>query len=99
MAVDITEYAQLARDGAGGTIPAGMEPAVVVQQIAESGISQQSAAFKGRTTVVRVHTDATIRVSFGENPSASGASMRMVANSTEFFGVRGGDKIAVIAAV
>lgn len=92
--LDITEYLQVARDGAGGAVQTGMEPAVTTQQVAVGAGSVQSAALQG--VFVRVHTDVACRLAFGANPTAASTSQRMAANATEFFGVRPGDKIAVI---
>jgi hypothetical protein len=95
--VDITEYQNLANDGLGSRIAAGVEPSRAVRQITVSGVSAQSAAFDTSTKFVRVHTDSTIRIAFGIDPVASPASQRMPANSTEYYGVTPGIKIAVIA--
>jgi hypothetical protein len=46
---------------------------------------------------VRIHTDATCRIAFGANPTATSGSQRLQAGGTEFFGVRPGTKIAVIS--
>ncbi len=97
MPVDITEYAFLARDGANQTIPAGQEPQLANHQITPSALSQQTAAFAGGATLVRVHTDEAIRIEIGGDPTAASTSKRMAANTTEFFGVRGGQKAAVVS--
>lgn len=90
---DISEYHDLARDSKGNILPAGMEPAMVDQQLA-IGAEVKSAAFKGN--FVRIHVDAACRILFGAAPTASSTSKRMAANTTEFFGVRPGDKVSVI---
>lgn len=95
--VDITEYQNLATDERGNRIATGMEPARVVQQLPVSPVSAKSGKLDDVTRFVRVHTDSTIRIAFGSEPVASGASQRMIGNSTEFFGVVPGMKIAVIA--
>ena len=96
MPVDITEYNQLATDHIGRVVAAGQEPRRTNQQVTAGGVSAQSAAFGDGTKFVRVHTDAAIRIEFGLNPTAAATSPRMAAGSTEFFGVRAGDKAAVI---
>lgn len=97
MPVDVIEYQFLASDSLGNVIPTGREPAAVVQTpVAIGGVSTQSAAFGSNTRLVRLHTDAACRVAFGENPTATANSMRLAANSTEFFGVIPGQKVAVI---
>jgi len=96
MPLDITEYQNLAQDSNGNRLAAGIEPALVVQQRSVSGSSAQSAAMNDQTQFVRLHTDVTIRVAFGTNPTASATSQRMVAGQTEYFGVSRGIKIAAI---
>lgn len=94
--VDITEYQNLASDGQGNKVAAGIEPSRSIKQLAVTPSSVQSAAFEDVTKFVRVHTDTTIRIAFGADPTASSTSQRMVANSTEYFGVTPGIKAAVI---
>lgn len=95
MPLDITEYSQMATDGAGRLLPAGKEPGRQ-QQVAIGGASAQSAAFDGQTQFVRLHTDAACRIAFGSDPTAAATTARMAAGSTEFFGVKPGHKVAVI---
>lgn len=95
--VDITEYSNVASDANGRQVAAGIEPARIRQQLSVSTASAPSAVLSEGTKFVRVHTDATIRLEFGANPVANFASQRMVGNSTEYFGVTPGIKIAVIA--
>lgn len=96
MIVDITEYSELPRDQQGRMVAAGMEPSQRNQQVAITAGSVQCAALGDSTRFIRIHTDGAIRIAFGTNPTASGASQRLAANSTEFFGVWPGTKIAVI---
>lgn len=58
--------------------------------------SLQSAAFDYATTVVRIHTDAICSIAFGTNPTATANTMRLPADATEYFSVKGGQKVAVI---
>jgi hypothetical protein len=94
--VDITEYQNLASDGLGNRVAAGVEPSRQVRQITVSASSNPSVALDSATKFIRVHTDTTIRIAFGHDPVASATSQRMVANSTEYFGVTPGIKVAVI---
>ena len=87
MPVDITEYQSLAYDSLGNRIAAGVEPARAVQQITQSGVSQQTNIVQDTTRFVRIHTDGPIRIAFGANPTAGPTSQRMAANSTEYFGI------------
>jgi hypothetical protein len=97
MPVDITEYRAMARDDRAQVVPCGLEPALTNQQLTAGGASTPSAAFGAATRFVRVHADEDVRIAFGANPVASAASPRMAANSTEYFGVVAGQKVAVIA--
>lgn len=96
----ITEYQDLPRDAKGIAVMCGNE-------IDGGGIDQtpvdytsgaaQSAAFAADTKFVRVHTDAICSIKFGANPTATTNSKRMAAGTTEFFGVRGGQKVSAIS--
>jgi len=92
----IQEYAELGRDGNARTIQAGQEPPLASQTVAIGGASVQSSAFSAKTHLVRIHTDAICSVKFGANPTVTATDARIAANSTEFFGVLPGDKVAVI---
>lgn len=82
----------------GWTVAAPKEPALVVQTpVAISGTSAQSAAFNQYTRFVMVHADVICSIRFGEDPTATIDDARMVADETRFFGVRPGDRIAVIS--
>ena len=94
--LDVTEYASLSLDAQGRQVLVGKEPSRVNQQVAIGGGSTQSSAFSDTTRFVRLHADAACRIAIGQNPTASGASMRMGANQTEYLGVNPGDKIAAI---
>jgi hypothetical protein len=91
----ISEYDRQARDPR-AIVPTGQEPAIATQTITISGVSAQSAAFNAKTTFIRVHTDAICSLVFGASPTATTSGARMAANQTEFFGVVGGGKLAVI---
>ena len=95
--VDVSEYTSLALDGRNQVVQTGAEPALAYQQVAIAAGSTQSTAFGTATRVVRIHTDAIVRILFGVNPTAAaGTSMRLAAGSTEYFGVIPGQKVATI---
>lgn len=100
MALEIVEYANLARDAQGNVIAAGEEPAVAGQQVTIGGGSLQSAAFQENTRFLLLHATAAARLAFGANPTASATSpFRMDTNQTVFVGVNphvAGMKLAVI---
>lgn len=94
--LDISEYSELARDVNRNILAAGEEPALTHQQVAVGGSTAQSSAFGTQTQFVRLHTDVPCRVEFGVDPTAASTSKRLAANSTEYFGVTPGQKLAVI---
>lgn len=94
----ITEFDRLAVGANGETMSVGRGPPVTDQSpVAISSTSTQSAAFKGTTHFVRLHTDAICGISFGADPTAVGTNLRLAANQTEYFGVHPGQKVAVIS--
>lgn len=96
--VYISEYREGAKEYASGTsIAAGGEPTLVEQPpITTTAGSAQSAAFHTAARLVRIHTDGIISLAFGSNPTATANSKRMAANTTEYFGVVPGHKVALI---
>jgi hypothetical protein len=93
----ISEYAEAPIGYNGQMLAAGKEPSVTEQTPVVIGAgSLQSAAFNAKTKFVRIHTDAICSVAFGTSPTATANSKRLAANSTEYFGVTPGDKLAVI---
>lgn len=92
----ITEHVGIREQG--GVVQAAQRPGLRQQTVAIGGSSTQCAlAFKDDTRLLRVHTDAICSISIGTNPTATVTDSRMAANTTEYFSVRAGDKIAVIA--
>lgn len=90
----VTEFA-----GAGQNHMQVAQAAPIVEQtpVVIGAGSLQSAAFDAATTVVRIHTDAICSLAFGTNPTATTSTMRMAADQTEYFSVKFGQKVAVIA--
>lgn len=93
--VFIKEYADVPMFN-GLPLQVGNEPGVAEQVVAVGVGSTQSAAFNAKTKFIRVHTDVICSIAFGANPTADANSARMAADQTEFFGVKGGDKLATI---
>lgn len=97
----IKEYAMLGREAHGGpgtSIQAPLEPALASQIKAIGATSIQSNAFQPDTSIVLLATDAICSVEFGEDPTATASSLRLAANSSQFFAVKPGSnlKVAVI---
>lgn len=89
----VTEFGGTAASG----LPVGVSPPIVDQTPVVIGAgSLQSAAFDYATVLVRIHTDAICSIAFGTNPTATANTMRLAANATEYFAVKGGHKVAVI---
>jgi hypothetical protein len=93
----LREYADIAHTFS-KTVQAGAEPAITDQIITTSGASAQSAAFNTNTRIVCLSTPAAQAVScvFGDDPTAAVTNLRIPANTMVFFGVKPGQKIALI---
>ena len=72
------------------------EPPLAEQTITFAASVQCSNAFHASTRLVRINTDATCSIAFGDNPTATTGVKRLAANQTEYFGVQGGYKVAAI---
>jgi hypothetical protein len=93
----ITEhYAPSLLSNAGQIVPVVKMPPTAEQKVANDGVSTQSAAFNDRTTIIGIHSDSICSVAFGASPTATVANRRLAANSTEYFEVIPGQKLAVI---
>lgn len=84
--------------------PAGSEFAQIVgtpplaeQTVTIGSGSLSSNAFASFTRMIRVHADSICSIAFGPSPTATTTNMRLAANTTEYFGVNPGTKIAVIS--
>lgn len=95
--LSVGEYGNLGNDLQGGIIPAGREPATVIQNVTFStGLVGRSSAFTKDTRFVRLVSDVNVRLRFGDNPTATASDALMVAGQTEFFSVGPGMKVSVI---
>jgi len=73
-------------------------PPLRMQTVAIGASSETTAfAFTENTRMVRVHTDAICSIAASAAPTATTSDLRLAADQTEYFGVKPGDKIAVIA--
>lgn len=93
----ISEYTNLASYlGTANSVQAAGEPTTAVQVLDFSGGAVSSEAFNAQTRFVRLHTDAICSLRF-DGSAATISYPRMAADQTEYFGVRGGSKLSVIA--
>lgn len=97
----IREYADIAVTFS-KYVQAGAEPAIADQTVTTSGTSAASAAFNANTRLIAISTPAASAVSCafsatpGATPTATTSNLRLPANNIVFFGVRPGDKVALI---
>lgn len=85
----ITQYARKGRDDRGPT-DAGEEPSLGTIVVDFTGGATASAVLDGKTTMVRLFTDAACRFAFGTVAASPGAAPNgtpMPANSVDYFGV------------
>lgn len=93
----ITEhYAPSLRSNDGQVAPVAKMPPNATQKVANAGASTQSSAFGDHTVMVGIHSDSICSIEFGANPTATTSSRRLAANSTEYFEVTPGHKVAAI---
>lgn len=93
--LDVTSYANLARDANGAVIASPHAANIDNQQITIAATSA-SVTLPTWAKFVRLHAEAACRVSF--DGAASATSMRMSAGQTEYFGVIPGGTVAAIQA-
>jgi len=91
---------QQQRDFIGSALATGDMPSFSQPPIAISGSSTPSLPFQLQTILIRVHCDAVCSVKVGGTaPVATTSNMRLAANQTEYFSIKRGDALAVIANV
>lgn len=100
----ITEFAGAGRpqsaDGYMGAPLSTQSQLSFDQIVAITGSSTPSAPFQATTILIRLHCDAICSVKVGgTSPVATSSMCRMAANQTEYFAVKGGEKVAVITNV
>jgi hypothetical protein len=88
----ITEFSTAQEDDQGRSIP------VAKSELATQSVSYttaaQSAAFAATCKFVRVIADAEVFLKFGSNPTADASSIRLPADTVEYFGVEQGAKVS-----
>ncbi|OOZ38323.1 hypothetical protein [Solemya elarraichensis gill symbiont] len=93
--VNVAYYRGLMRGGSGAVaqVVVGLESS---ENVISSVTSAQSTAANAETTIVRIATDTTVRVLIGNNPTALATSVRLLADTVEYFGIQHGEKVGVI---
>ncbi len=92
--LQITEYAELARDRQGNQVPVGKEPAIASQTVTYT-TSTNSSAFDNKTRFIRVYADTRAHIAFGSGTqTATATNTRLAADAAEYFGVIGGQQLA-----
>ncbi len=96
--LDISEYASSGFASGGVTaLQIGREPCILDQTPVTFSIEAKSAAFNAETHFIRVWSDTNCCIKFGSSPTASTSNKPLAAQSPEYFGVKPGDKVSVIA--
>lgn len=91
----IREYNYICRDEGGNAVQAGYEDGNRTGQAVAFTTSTASAAFQSDTVMVRISCDAEAFLDFGTAPAAIAADgVQVQADTPEFFGVKGGQKVA-----
>ncbi len=93
----IREYADLAVTYS-KYVQAGAEPALADQTVTTSATSAASNAFNANTRLIAISTPAAQAVCalFGDAPVATTGALRLHENGVFFFGVKPGQKVALI---
>ena len=102
--VTVHEYLSMAMDGRGYPVPVGQEPAIATQTNLSDGTSDPFTAFDARTTFIMVKTDGIVSIRFGTSQGSTpvavvkttAGNLRMAADETLYFGVHGGQIMAII---
>lgn len=93
----ITEFRYLENSNDIGGVPQAAKLPGVTQTVTFTA-STQSTVMDYNTRMVRIHVDAACHVAVGDNPTATTSAMKMAADSTEYFGIAPGQKLAFVNA-
>lgn len=94
----ITEFTDTLTTPNAVSMSMAKQPPTAKQTVTIGAASTQSSAVANNTQYVRLFTDTACGIEIGTNPTAAASSLRMAANSTEYFAVPAGQafKIACI---
>lgn len=102
--VTVHEYEKQALDSRGFPVPVGQEPALVTQTNLSDDTSDPFPAFNALTEFIMVKTDGIVSIRFGTSAGSTpvavvktnAGNLRMAADETLYFGVHGGQIMAII---
>ena len=103
--ITVHEYETMAQDARGYPVPVGQEPQLAAQTNLSDGTSDPFTAFNALTTFVMVKcVSGAVSIRFGDSlgstptavVSGTAFNMKMVADETLYFGVHGGQIMAII---
>lgn len=93
----ISEFANSGNSKSGAQMQLGVQPAVGLQKVDYSGtVSVQSNVFQPLTFFIRVYATDDCHLAFGASPTATNNHMFLPGGSVEYFGIRPGDRLAVL---
>ena len=97
----ITEFSGIQSSQFEGSMNCAATPSLADQVVTFTSTSVQSATLNAGTRLIRVISDTTCFKKIGTSPTATQTTVRLVADSPEYFSVpaNSGFKIAVIAAL
>ena len=95
----VSEFATQGIDARGHMMVVADVPMAAEQTVAITGASVQSSTFNPLTKFVRISTDSICSIKLGTNPTATTTTMRMAANTAEYFSIPLGAswRVAVIS--
>lgn len=92
----IREYSDVGRVSGVPDVPVAQEPGI--DQTVTFSTATQSVAFDNTTRLVTITADAAFHYVVGDDPTADTGALRVPASTLVMIGVKGGQKISVIAA-
>ena len=91
----ITEFSAIPKAPDGKPLFIAAMSSIVTTQVVSFTTTTKSAAFKSRTSFIRVYTDTKAFLEFGSDPTATNQSIPIGSNAPEYFAVKSGKKLAV----
>lgn len=93
----ISEYLSVGIDAKGSQAQCAQEPSITTQTVTYT-TATSSSAFNSQTSLIRITCDAKAHLSFGTAPTATTSHLQIQADTPEYFSVRPGDKVSIVAA-